>query len=175
MEIFIFLKKIRIKISKYIQNQFLICLLLLLNLNIYSQTNISGIINSYYPVTAINQPVCDHCDFTCIHTITVANTTGLAVGDKALIIQMKGADINTTNTSAGGVVTAINNAGNYEFFVIESITGNVLTTKYHLMKRYTVTGSVQVVRIPKHSETVNINGTLKAKEWNSTDKTKLNA
>lgn len=175
MESFIYLKKIAAK-KKYCKNKFLVSLFLLFSLNSFSQTNISGIINSYYSITAISQSVCGHCNYDCIHTITLSNTTGLSVGDKALIIQMKGADMNTTNTSAGGVVTAINNAGNYEFFEIQSIdTSNVLTPKYSLMKSYTVAGSVQVVRIPKYTGTINISGTLKAKEWNSVDKTKLNA
>ncbi|MTD71541.1 cadherin-like domain-containing protein, partial [Flavobacterium sp. LC2016-13] len=152
-------------------NRLLVSLFLLFSLNGFSQTNISGIVNSYFSVTAINQPVCAPCDLNCANTITVSNTAGLSAGDKALIIQMKGAAINTTNTSGGGGITAINNTGNYEFFEIKSIAGNVITPVYPLIKSYTISGFVQVVRVPKYTGTVNINGTLTAKDWINSDRT----
>lgn len=108
-------------------------------------TNISGIINQYTPVTALDNPACG-CDPACKHEITVVSTSAFSVGDRALIIQMKGATINTTNTAAGGDVTAINNAGNYEFFVIGDIVGNILVPKFPLIRDYTPgVGVVQVV------------------------------
>ncbi|MBS7229463.1 tandem-95 repeat protein, partial [Flavobacterium psychroterrae] len=152
-------------------NRLLVCLFLLFNLHGFSQTNISGIVNSYFSVTAINQPVCAPCDLTCVNTITVSSTAGLSIGDKALIIQMKGADINVSNSISGGAITAINNTGNYEFFQIKSIAGNVITPVYPLVKSYTIAGLVQVVRVPKYTGTVNINATLTAKDWINTDKT----
>ena len=75
----------------------------------YGQTNISGIVNTYTRVTAINQPVCAPCDVACINTITVTNGALFTAGDVGLVIQMKGADINTSNTIDGGKITAINN------------------------------------------------------------------
>src|SRR5215216_2422655 len=48
--------------------------------------SISGIINSYYQVTAIN---------TSTNAVVVSNAAGLAPGVKVLIIQMKGAAINS--------------------------------------------------------------------------------
>ncbi|WP_197488919.1 Ig-like domain-containing protein, partial [Flavobacterium succinicans] len=136
-----------------------------------AQTKISGIVNSYTAVTGVNLPVCNVCDLNCTHTITVADASKLAVGDKALIIQMKGATINTNNSAAGGSITAINDAGNYEFFEIASIVGNVLTPRYPLIKRYNVAGLVQVVTIPKYTGTVTIDGTLTAKDWTDATKT----
>ncbi|MCP2029676.1 gliding motility-associated-like protein [Flavobacterium sp. HSC-32F16] len=150
---------------------FLVSFLFLCSLNGFSQTNISGIVNSYFSVTGINQPSCDPCDKTCINTITVSNGAGLAAGDKALIIQMKGAVVDNNNTINGGKVTAINNTGNYEFFEIKSIVGNVLTPMYPLIKSYTLTDMVQVVKVPKYTGTVNINNILTAKDWTTTDKT----
>lgn len=131
-----------------------------------AQVNISGIVNTYTAVTAISQPVCGNCDPTCFHTITVTNAAGLQPGDRALIIQMKGADINTANAAGSGNITNINNAGNYEFFEIGSIAGNVLTPRYPLIRQYTVSGMVQVVRIPQFSQTVNISAPLTALDWN---------
>ena len=143
-------------------------LLLLLVLSAFSRVSaqsISGIVNAYSAVTAISQPACAPCDVSCIHTITVANGALFAPGDKALIIQMKGATINTANAVGSGNVTAINNAGNYEFFEIGSIVGNVLTPRYPLIRSYTVSGKVQVVRIPQFADNVTITGTLMAQDW----------
>ncbi|MEN9441837.1 MAG: hypothetical protein RLZ33_1914, partial [Bacteroidota bacterium] len=131
-----------------------------------SQVNISGIVNQYTAVTAITQPACAPCDVACIHTITVTDGSLFQPGDKALIIQMKGATINTANTVGSGDVTAINNAGNYEFFVVGSVVGNLLTPAYPLIRNYTVSGKVQVVRIPQFADNVNITGTLTAQDWN---------
>ena len=61
--------------------------------------NISGIINIYTPVTAINAT-------TCIPSITVVSSVGFSVGDTVLIIQMKGAQIDTTNTVAFGAISS---------------------------------------------------------------------
>jgi hypothetical protein len=130
--------------------------------------SISGIVNDYTAVTAITQPPCGVCDLGCIHTITVTDASSFAVGDKALIIQMKGATINTANNATSGNVTAINDAGNYEFFEIGSIVGNVLTPRYPLIRSYTVTGKVQVVRIPQFTDEVTISGTLSALDWDET-------
>jgi hypothetical protein len=143
-----------------------LCLLFFLTTSRYTQAqvSISGIVNSYTPVTAITQPACAACDVACIHTITVGDASSFAVGDKALIIQMKGADINTANAAGSGNVTAINNAGNYEFFEIGSIVGNVLTPRYPLIRSYTITGVVQVVRIPEYDD-VNISAPLTGLDW----------
>ena len=130
-----------------------------------SQTNISGIINSYSSVTAINTPNCVPCAASCVHTVTVANGALFAPGDFGLIIQMKGATINTANTITSGAVTAINNSGNYEFFEIVSIAGNVLTTTFPFIKQYSVAGVVQVVRVPNYPNGANITGTLTAADW----------
>ena len=65
--------------------------------------SISGVVNAYYQVTAIN---------TLTNTITVSNATGLTSQTRVLLIQMKGATINGGNNVSYGNITAINNAGN---------------------------------------------------------------
>src|SRR5690349_7830443 len=74
--------------------------------------NISGVVNTYYKVTAIN---------AASSTLTLTSTAGLSPGMKVVIMQMKGATIDITNTATFGNITAINNAGNYEVNTICSI------------------------------------------------------
>ncbi|MBQ0769464.1 MAG: hypothetical protein KBT58_09240, partial [Bizionia sp.] len=131
-----------------------------------SQTSISGIVNSYASVISMNAGACDPCDANCTDTITVSDSASFSADDKALIIQMKGADLDTTNSSSGGSVTAINQAGNYEFFEIESISGNTITLKYPLVRSYNFSGQVQIVKIPNYNE-VNITDTLTAPDWDT--------
>ena len=63
-------------------------------------------------------PGCGPCDISpaCLNAITVGNVSAFSIGDNVLVIQMKGATVNTTNTAAAGSITNIGNAGNYEFF-----------------------------------------------------------
>lgn len=69
---------------------YLILLLFIVSGQLVAQ-NISGIINNYAQITAITQNV-----------VSVSTTNGFAVGDKVLLIKMKGATINQTNTAAYG-------------------------------------------------------------------------
>jgi type IX secretion system substrate protein len=117
--------------------------------------SVSGVINSYYQVTAIN---------TSSNTLTLNNTTGLTAGTKILLIQMKGATIDNSNTSTYGNITAINNAGNYEFNYICSISGNDVVLQIKLLNTYTVSEPVQLVTVPFYS-TVTITDTVKSTPW----------
>ncbi len=136
---------------------------------INAQVSISGIVNSYTAVTNIIVPSCAPCDPDCRDTITVTDPSAFAPDDKALIIQMKGADINTTNSATGGAITAINEAGNYEFFEIEEINGNLLVPRYSLIRNYDATGLIQVVRIPDYGkQVVTITAPVTALDWDPT-------
>jgi len=119
----------------------------------YSQ-NISGIVNSYVAVSAVT-----------VNSATVTAIGPFQVGDKVLIIQMKGATITTTNTSAFGTITSLANAGNFEFAVIASIIGNTVTFASNLCKSYTPSGKVQLVRVPVYSN-VTVAGIVTAQPWN---------
>ncbi|WCL82442.1 T9SS type A sorting domain-containing protein [Saprospira sp. CCB-QB6] len=177
-----------VKITNYLRRAFfvLVCCLLY-GSSAIAQVSIGGIINDYTAVTSLNLPVCDPCDPSCAHTITVQDPAAFAPGDKALIIQMKGADIDVTNTAASGDVLNINEAGNYEFFEIGNIVGNVITPRFSLIRNYNVAGVVQVVRIPDYgNNVVEVNSTLTAGDWSEangvggvlalvTDKLVLNA
>ena len=110
------------------------------SLNLFTQT-ISGIINIYTPVTVIG-----------CNTLTVVSSVGYNVGDTVLIIQMKGAEVDTiSNTAAFGSILNINEAGNYEFNIIQSVNGNTIFLKYVLIHTYNPSGLVQLIRVPYYN------------------------
>lgn len=120
---------------------------------LYSQ-NISGTINIYTNVTGIASNV-----------ITVGNSAGFSVGDKVLIIQMKGATITTGNVVGFGNITAYNNAGNYEYLTVASIAGNNITMTTNPCQPYTTADAVQLIRVPVYTNP-NIIGNLTCTPWN---------
>lgn len=128
-------------------------------------TTAGTVINNYYTIAA-NLNVNDT-------TITLNNVTGLTTGDILMIYQAQGATINTTDSAAYGTVTALNNAGNYEFVSVRSIAGNTVTINAictpGLRFAYTATGKIQAVRVPQYSSlTVSGAGTIVASAWNGT-------
>ena len=116
---------------------------------------ISGIINIYTKVTAVNYV----CNF-----ITVSSPTGFAAGDKVLLIQMQGASITQTNTVNFGDIAAIGDAGNYEFGIIDHFSGNDVYFSKILLRTYTPSGSVQMISVPQYAA-VSIDNELTAKPW----------
>src|ERR1700741_1996507 len=93
-----------------------------------SAQSISGTINIYTNVTGIATNV-----------VTVGSAAGFSVGDKVLLIQMKGATITTGNIPASGTITAYGNAGNYEYLTVASIAGNNITMTTNPCQTYTIT------------------------------------
>jgi hypothetical protein len=123
----------------------------------FSQS-ISGVINQYYEATAINMPA---------NSITLANTTGLSTDDRVLIIQMKGASYNNSNTASYGDITAMNSAGLYEFNNICSISGNDIVLKYTLLNSYNAGGMnrLQIIKVPQYTNPTVIDN-LTCQPWN---------
>ncbi len=86
----------------------------------------------------------------CTNTITVDDAAAFNAGDTVLMIQMKGAIIDTSNTAAFGTILDYGNAGNYEFNYINAKLGNTLTFLNKLTRGYDIPdGVVQLVRVPK--------------------------
>lgn len=119
--------------------------------------NITGTINTYTKVTAAAGS-----------SITVASSTGFAAGNKAIIIQMQGATVNSANASSStwGSVSNINNAGNYEVVDITNVAGNTITISAALTRSYTPAGNVQLITYPQYNGGATVTGTLTAPAWN---------
>lgn len=127
-------------------------------------TPISGIVNSYHSIIEVLPA--EAC-------VRVSNTSGLGQADKIMIIQMKGASLNTANpnSSSWGDTTALNNAGNYEINYICSVRGDSVFLVYNLLNTYTApTGKVQLVTIPAW-QNADVIDTIKAKPWDNTSGT----
>ncbi len=98
------------------------------------------IINKYAAVTAL---------IPCSNTFTVDTATGFAVGDTVLMIQMKGAVIDTSNSASFGNILDYKGAGNYEFNIVKAVSGNNITLRFNPRKLYDIpNGRVQFVRVP---------------------------
>lgn len=116
----------------------------------------SSIINTYTPVQALNP---------CTNALTVEDASTFNTGDTVLLIQMKGAIIDSTNSAAFGTITDYKNAGNYEFNYVKSKTGNIIELKNILTRQYDIpVGKVQLVRVPYYIN-FNTTDTLTCLPW----------
>ncbi|MDP5042283.1 MAG: gliding motility-associated C-terminal domain-containing protein [Crocinitomicaceae bacterium] len=132
---------------------FSILFLLSFNSRLNAQS-IGGIVNTYTAVTNMTA-----------NSVTVSSAVGFAVGDRVLLIQMKGATINQTNTASFGQVVALGSAGNFEFTNIASISGNTITFVSNLCKPFVVSGKIQLIRVPVYNQAT-INAVVTASPWN---------
>ena len=121
----------------------------------YAQS-ISGVVNHYTAVTAIN-----------CNVLTVDSGASFNAGDTVLIIQMKGATIDQANTIQYGDITDYGDAGNYEFATIASVSGNTVTLQNPLSNSYDLTGLVQMINGGAYNN-VTISSTLTCQSWNGT-------
>ena len=78
---------------------------------------------------------------------------------------MKGAVIDSGNTSNFGTITNYKNAGNYEFNYVKQKTGNVIELKNVVTRQYDIPlGKVQLVRVPYYAS-LNITNTVTCFPW----------
>lgn len=120
---------------------------------------ISNIINNYTPVLALSP---------CDNKITLEDATAFNAGDTVLMIQMKGAIIDSNNTAAFGTITDYKNAGNYDFNFVKSKSGNIIELKNFLTRQYDIpAGRVQLIRVPYYPNAT-VSSTLTCLPWDGT-------
>lgn len=92
----------------------------------------------------------------------------LACGDLVLIIQMRGASIDNSNSSGYGAVSAYNNSGKYELAEVSGVSSsNKINLSACLKNSYTASGKVQVVRVPRYTTlTIDAGASLTTSAWN---------
>lgn len=119
-------------------------------------SNVSNIINDYTEVVTFDP---------CKNTLNVGDATAYNIGDTVLLIQMKGAAMDVTNTAAFGNISNYNAAGNYEFNYVKGKTGNTIELLNIVTKSFDVpNGKVQLVRVPYYEDAV-ITSTLTCLPW----------
>ncbi|HEX3465242.1 MAG TPA: hypothetical protein VHS78_14435 [Candidatus Elarobacter sp.] len=140
---------------------------------------ITGVVNTYFPATASAAATATSITLGA-HATGDANVA-IATGDLLLVIQMQGATINSSNSSAygdgstgAGYTSAT--AGTYEYVVANgnlATTGGTLaikgTNSGGLNHAYTASGSsrFQVIRVPQYNAPT-IGAALTALSWNGT-------
>lgn len=132
----------------------------------YSQQNISGVVNEYYSVSTI---VNGSNSITCAGESLV----NLSPGDKVLLIQMKGADIdrsdaNWYNTGAlkRPQLKDTSAVGRFEFLAIQSVNDvtKQVTFTANLKRIYYPDEKLQLVKIYE-AEEINVSGTVTSLPW----------
>ena len=119
---------------------FILLVIFVPTFSIKAQTKI---INTYAQIIGMNNGAC-------ATILSVDSPSLFDIGDAVLIVQMKGAFIDSSNTSSFGNITAYNNVGNFEFNEIVSKSGSNLILKTKLIKSYDViNGIVQLVAVKK--------------------------
>jgi len=121
-----------------------------------AQTTISGVVNTCTAVLGVDG---------CNKSVAVESANGFSYGDLVLLIQMKGAEIGTTDDNTFGGVTSYNSAGKYELAEIDYIYGNTITFVDDLVNSYDVGAAKQLVRVPKYNN-VTVDGVLQGCAWN---------
>lgn len=120
-------------------------------------TNITGTINRYSKVTAVVR---------CGNRMVVDSPSLFAVGTRALVIQMQGAQMDASNGATYGDLLSYANAGNYEIVTIDSILTDTLKFRYQLQRLYDATGSVQIIPLPEYHQATVTGGKLTCRPWN---------
>lgn len=118
------------------------------------QETLGGIINDYAAVNG----------YSCSNALLVDDASAFSAGDKILIVQMKGALIDETNSSAFGSITDYGSAGKYELNEVAYVESGALYLTYFLSNAYDFSEFVQVVRVPVFDDAI-VDSTLTCKPW----------
>jgi len=125
---------------------------------LFSQTNISGVVNSYHKVIGINYAQSG---------LKLDDVSGIAVNDRVMILQMKGATVNTNvNSSSFGTVSSLNQAGNYELATVCAVRSDSVFLLQQLLRTYIESDKVQLIKIATYTSAT-VTGPLQAAAWDS--------
>ena len=130
------------------------CFNLFLTLS-FSQNQISGIINKYSAVKTI-----DYCK----NGVIVDNPLDYQTGQKVILVQMKGAFIDSRNEPSFGRIIDARSSGKYEKASIRAINGDTIFFQNTIINRYDIPEKVQMVSMPTF-DNVSVSDTVKALPW----------
>lgn len=118
---------------------------------------ISGSVNLYTQVLEVD---------TCKNTLLVNSSAGFNPGDRALLIQMKGAAIDTSDSPVFGALKSLGYAGNFEFATVDAVTPSRIRLRYQIIRNYDISAGVQLVRIASYPGDVQTIGKVTGQKWN---------
>ncbi len=137
---------------------FVICFLVSV-LHSTGQSSVSGVINRYYKVTKVDRN---------IGWVKLATMDAfLPAYKKALLVQMKGATMTSSNNSSFGDIASVNNAGNFELVNLCGFIQDTVFFERKLNNYFTDGEPIQLVAIPEYTN-VTISDTLKGTAWDAT-------
>ncbi len=136
----------------------LLLFLVTVSFGLQAQSAISGVINAYGRVDAIDT------SNECIPFITVDDASGFTDGEAILIIQMQGAEIDTLGDVNFGSILNLQSSGVHEKNRIDYISGNDIYLSHKVFNSYDLDGSVQIVNIKEYTDAV-VTATVEAMPW----------
>jgi len=139
----------------------ILCIIFCLQSNPSCSQTISGVVNNYYQVISVKNAN---------NSAALLSAAGLSVGMRVLLIEMKGATPDQTQSANFGDITAINNAGKYEFAEICSIIVDTVYFKNILVNSYDAGAAIQLVTVPQYTN-VTVSATLSSSPWDPTTRT----
>lgn len=142
---------------KRVLRYILLYLFVLIAVYANGQTNLTGVVNSYSQVVAVD---------SCENYVVASGVSGFAVGDEVILMQMQGADIDQSNNASFGNVTSINASGLFEINTISRIDGFRIHFTNKLTYRFDVSSGVQIIRVAKVIGDATTTSTVRALPWN---------
>ncbi|MDW3649807.1 MAG: T9SS type A sorting domain-containing protein [Bacteroidia bacterium] len=137
-----------------------LCLLSVLLFPLFIQAQISGVVNQYTEVLSVDAVT---------NSVEVANPAMFTTTDRVMLIQMKGAQMDESNSSNFGDITNLNNAGSFEIATVCDVVGNDVLFSYEIKNSYNPSSAsnprLQLVKVYSATDET-VNATLTASPWN---------
>lgn len=104
---------------------------------------------------------------TCTSSLTVDLPNIVKPGDRVLIHQIYGAEIDTTESASFGTLTNLKNAGMFEFGTVAEVVQNKVFLSHKLIHTYEPENAVQMIKVA-YAQNAIIQRTLTAPPFNGT-------
>ena len=121
-------------------------------------TEFSGRINRYAPVLSID---------SCRNTVRIASVAWLQKDDRVILMQMKGARVDTSESASAGSITDIGSVGWWEWCTVDTVIGGYVRLTHRLLYRYSAADGVQLIKVAR-ARNVEVVGPISGQSWNGT-------
>ncbi|MCS6991514.1 MAG: gliding motility-associated C-terminal domain-containing protein [Chitinophagales bacterium] len=125
-----------------------------------AQQLIGGVINTYYPVMSL-----DICNNRVSVPFLVNNLT---IGDKVLLVQIDGAEVDLNDAAGYGTVLDLKGSGLYELLTVKDVTFNNVTFQEAISTSFDPSARLQLIHVPQYGGNVIVAAPLQAQPWDGT-------